>query len=82
MGSTPAKKEKFEDHFRQVEEVLEELEGGKLELEESLEKYERGIKALRKCYDILAGAEKKVELLVKEKDDLLGTQDITKKTDA
>ena len=54
MTDKPAKKEKFEDYLRQVEETVKSLEGGKLGLEESIEKYETGIKALRQCYAALA----------------------------
>ena len=75
MTDKPAKKEKFEDYLRQVEETVKSLEGGKLGLEESIEKYETGIKALRQCYAILDQAEKKIQLLVKEKDGSLSAKD-------
>jgi exodeoxyribonuclease VII small subunit len=75
MNDKPAKKEKFEDHLRQVEEAVKALEGGKLGLEESIEKYETGVKALRQCYAILEQAEKKIQLLVKEKDGSLAAKD-------
>lgn len=75
MTDKAVKKEKFEDHLRLVEEVVKALEGGKLGLEESIEKYESGIKSLRLCYDILQQAEKKIQLLVKEKDGTLSTRD-------
>ena len=75
MTDKPVKKEKFEDHLRQVEEAVKALEGGKLGLEESIEKYETGIKALRQCYAILEQAERKIQLLVKEKDGSLAAKD-------
>jgi exodeoxyribonuclease VII small subunit len=75
MTDKPAKKEKFEDYLRQVEEAVKSLEGGKIGLEESIEKYEAGIKALKQCYGILEQAEKKIQLLVKEKDGTLGARD-------
>jgi len=62
------KKEKFEDHLQQVEDAVKNLESGELGLEASLEKYESGMKALKQCYSILEQAEKKIQLLVKEKD--------------
>ena len=68
-------KELFEDHLKQVEEVVRNLESGKLGLEESLEKYETGVKAIRKCYQILGDVEKKIEVLVKEKDGTIKTKD-------
>ena len=75
MNDKAVKKEKFEDHLRQVEETVKALEGGKLGLEESIEKYEVGVKALRQCYAILEQAEKKIQLLVKEKDGSLSAKD-------
>jgi len=75
MTDKPVKKEKFEDYLKQVEEAVRSLEGGKLQLEESIEKYETGIKALRQCYSILDQAEKKIQLLVKEKDGTLSAKD-------
>jgi exodeoxyribonuclease VII small subunit len=76
MNDKAAKKEKFEDHLRLVEETVKALEGGKLGLEESIEKYEVGVKALRQCYAILEQAEKKIQLLVKEKDGSLAATDL------
>jgi exodeoxyribonuclease VII small subunit len=88
MNDKAVKKEKFEDHLRQVEETVKALEGGKLGLEESIEKYEVGVKALRQCYAILEQAEKKIQLLVKEKDGTLtakefepGVEDKRKKSE-
>jgi exodeoxyribonuclease VII small subunit len=75
MTEKPAKKEKFEDYLEQVTAAVKALEGGKLQLEESIEKYETGIKALRQCYSILEQAEKKIQLLVKEKDGSLTAKD-------
>lgn len=75
MTDKPIKKETFEVYLRQVEETVKSLEGGKLGLEESIEKYETGIKSLRQCYAILEQAEKKIQLLVKEKDGSLTAKD-------
>ncbi|NUQ33495.1 MAG: exodeoxyribonuclease VII small subunit [Planctomycetaceae bacterium] len=55
----------FEDLLKVVEKKLEQLEGGELALEKSLEAYEEGVKALRQCYGILKQAEGKVEILTK-----------------
>ena len=66
---------KFEQHLQEVDQVVKSLEGGKLGLEESIEKYEQGMKALRQCYAILDQAEKKIQMLVKEKDGSLAAKD-------
>jgi exodeoxyribonuclease VII small subunit len=75
MTDKPARKERFEDHLKLVEEAVRALESGKLGLEESIEKYETGIKALRQCYAVLEQAEKKIQLLVKDKDGALASRD-------
>jgi len=75
MSDKAVKKESFETYLSQVEDAVKSLEGGKLKLEESIEKYETGIKALRQCYAILDQAEKKIQLLVKEKDGTLSAKD-------
>lgn len=75
MTDKPVKKESFETYLGQVDEAVKALEGGKLKLEDSIEKYETGIKALRQCYTILDQAEKKIQLLVKEKDGTLSAKD-------
>ena len=75
MTDKAVKKETFETYLAQVEAAVKSLEGGKLQLEESIEKYESGIKALRQCYTILDQAEKKIQLLVKEKDGSLSAKD-------
>lgn len=73
MSEKPAKK--FEQHLQEVEQAVKSLEGGKLGLEESIEKYEQGIKALKECYGILERAEKKIQMLVREKDGTLAARD-------
>ncbi|MBX3460699.1 MAG: exodeoxyribonuclease VII small subunit [Planctomycetes bacterium] len=51
---------KFEELVAQVEAALQQLEAGDLPLEEALKRYEDGVAALRRCFDILKQAEKKV----------------------
>lgn len=70
------KKETFEDHLRQVEDVVRNLESGKLGLEESIERYEQGMNALKKCYEILDAAEKKIQVLMKTKDGKVAAKDL------
>ena len=73
---SPPKKDSFEFHLRQAESVIEKLESGALQLEDSLAIYEKGIAALKKCSAILAGAEQKVEQLIAEKDGLATRREI------
>ena len=59
---------KFEDALKRLEKIVEELEDGSLSLDESLEKYEEGIKLSKTCAKKLEVARKKVEILLKSED--------------
>lgn len=56
----------FEEAFELVERSVELLEQGNLPLQESLRQYERGLRALKSCYQILGGAQKRIEVLGEE----------------
>ncbi len=71
MSST---KDRFEDHLAQVEQAVAELESGNLPLEESIRRYELGVKALKECYSILDQAEKKIQQLVRDESGKLDVQ--------
>ncbi len=59
---------KFEDAIRRLENIVEKLESGNLPLEDSLAKYEEGIRLSKICQKKLEVAKRKVEMLVKSKD--------------
>jgi len=67
-------KVKFEESLARLEKIVEELEGGDLTLDESLARYEEGVKALKKCYEILRDAEKRVEVLLKAENGAVKTE--------
>ncbi len=52
--------------MRDLEELVERLEGGDLPLEESLAAFERGVMLTRTCQTALKDAEQKVEILLKK----------------
>ncbi|HID23679.1 MAG TPA: exodeoxyribonuclease VII small subunit [Planctomycetaceae bacterium] len=54
----------FEDALQELQQIVSELEEGEIGLEESLERFERGIALLRSCYRILERAEQRIEILV------------------
>ncbi len=58
----------FEENIEQLEKVVQELESGNLNLEDSIKKFEEGINLSKKCNDILEEAEKKITVLVKKDD--------------
>ena len=61
-------KEKFEDALNKLEKVVSKLEDGDIPLEESLKLFEEGIRLSRFCNQKLEEAEKKVEILLKNKE--------------
>lgn len=54
---------RFEDLLAQLEQIVSGLEEGQVGLSESLAQYEKGITLLRQCHELLAEAERKVEVL-------------------
>ena len=60
-----AKKLTFEEALAKLEEIVSQIEGGKVPLEESIEKYAQGIELIKLCRGILDSAEKKIQLLAK-----------------
>jgi exodeoxyribonuclease VII small subunit len=67
-------KERFEDALNKLEKIVSKLEEGDIPLEESLKLFEEGIRLSRFCNQKLDEAEKKVEILLKDKDGLLKSQ--------
>ncbi len=59
------KKPDFETSLKELEEIVEQLETSDLALDETLAKYENGIKMYKQCYQILEKAEKKINILLK-----------------
>ncbi len=58
---------KFEDALARLEEIVRELESGDLPLEQSLRMFEEGIKLSRICHKRLEDAERRVDMLLKDK---------------
>jgi exodeoxyribonuclease VII small subunit len=59
---------RFEDLLHELEAIVKDLETGRLTLEESLERYQRGVTRLKRCYELLDAAEKKIEVLSRDDD--------------
>ena len=53
----------FEQSLKRLEEIVHLLEEGDIGLNESLERYEEGVKLLRQSYELLQRAERRIELL-------------------
>jgi exodeoxyribonuclease VII small subunit len=54
---------RFEEALAELERIARDLEDGELGLEEALVRYESGVKLLRQCHELLAVAERRIELL-------------------
>jgi len=58
----------FESALQDLEQVVEQLESGELTLEDSLAAFEKGVGIVKYCNQKLNEVEKKVEVLVKDKE--------------
>jgi exodeoxyribonuclease VII small subunit len=57
---------KFEAAVAELEEIVQTMENGKLELEDSLTAYRRGMALMRHCQELLAAAETRIQVLENE----------------
>jgi exodeoxyribonuclease VII small subunit len=64
----------FEDALKELEQILAEIEGGQVGLEQSIAKYERGTFLIQHCRAVLGQAEKQIELLSKGADGSLKSE--------
>jgi len=65
----------FEETMKELEQVVQKLENGDLNLDESIKEFEKGMKLSRSVSKYLEDAEKKITILVKDKDGNLEEQD-------
>ncbi len=83
-------KETFESSLAKLEEIVTQLEDGEMSLEKSLKLFEDGVKLSRECQERLDQAERRIEILLKDKngnptleplnkDDLLESKPTVKK---
>lgn len=68
MARKEQNEKKFESALEDLEQVVEQLESGDLALEDSLAAFEKGVGLVKFCNQKLNDVEKKVELLVKDKE--------------
>lgn len=57
------KKMTYKELMDTLEEIIEKLETGDLSVEDSMEKYEEGVKITRELLEILNKAEEKVKIM-------------------
>lgn len=68
MAKKEQEEKKFEKAIEELEKVVERLESGELSLEDSLAAFEEGVGLVKFCNQKLTEVEKKIELLVKDKE--------------
>jgi exodeoxyribonuclease VII small subunit len=61
------KQQTFESSLGKLEEIVTQLEDGDLSLEDSLKLFEDGVKLSRECQERLDQAERRIEVLLKDK---------------
>jgi exodeoxyribonuclease VII small subunit len=66
----------FEESIKKLEEIIKELEDENISLQESMEKFEMGIKLSSNCLKELNEAEGKIEELTKSEDGKLVTKEL------
>lgn len=62
--SSAKKTPNLEKSMGELEQIVEQLEGGELTLEKSLAQFEKGVKLSRECQKALSEAEQKVQILM------------------
>ena len=58
--------EKFEDYLKELNEIVSQLESGKLSLDESIQKYKRGLELSELCKKKLDEANNSIVIKVEE----------------
>lgn len=57
-------KKSFEEQIAELEQIINELENGNLNLDDSVTKFEEGMKISKECNKMLENAEKKITILL------------------
>lgn len=60
------KKPGFEQNIATLEQLVKQMESGKMSLEDSLKAYEDGVSLIKNCQDELEKAKQKVQILSKK----------------
>ena len=60
----------FEESMKKLEKIVTELENGNLNLDESVKKFEEGMKMAKQCNNIVEETEKKITILLENDGEL------------
>lgn len=72
----------FEEAIQELEQIVTQIEGGELGLEDSLAKYERGNFLIHHCRGVLNTAERQIELLSKSPDGAVQSEPMVSPTES
>lgn len=67
----------FEKAYAELATIVERMERGEQDLEQSLGDFERGVTLMKHCHHLLKDAEQKVEILVNDNSGLFQTEAFT-----
>ncbi|HEY6401446.1 MAG TPA: exodeoxyribonuclease VII small subunit [Blastocatellia bacterium] len=70
MAKNKEQEQSFESSLASLERIVANLESGDLPLERALELFEEGVALARRCQTQLGDAERKVELLLRERGEI------------
>ncbi len=59
-------KKSFEEQIQELEKIINELENGNLNLDDSVVKFEEGMNISKECSKMLENAEKKITILLND----------------
>jgi len=65
-----AKELKFEEKIKKLEEIINELENGEIDLDDSINKYMTAMKLVKECDDQLKKVEEQVSKIVLENNEI------------
>jgi exodeoxyribonuclease VII small subunit len=65
----------FEKAYERLEQILEKMNKGNVPLEEALKLYEEADELLRICHEKLTNAEQKIEILIRQRNGDLSTDE-------
>lgn len=58
------KEQKFEDKIKELEQIINELENGNVDLDDSISKYTKAMKLVSECDEKLKSVEKQISKIV------------------
>jgi exodeoxyribonuclease VII small subunit len=58
----------LESSIAEINTLIDQMEQGEISLEQSLERFERGIRLIKHCQKVLQEAEQKVQILINNND--------------